>query len=159
MEDYGVVGSYTSIALDSQDLPHVSHAGFGYNGDYTSNYLLYSTLGSGSEIADMKSGGKFSLNGYAYTSLALDSHDHPHISYLEGVYDDVSHISYWYLKYATKDSTGWHVEYVDASTTIRGPTSIAVDSQGDPFIAFYDAGQGTINVAKKSGGYVGYQRR
>jgi hypothetical protein len=150
-ETSGVVGAYTSLALDSRNHPHISHTGMGYGEDiFRDMFLLYTTLGSGSEVVDSKPTLKW-VDGFSYTSLAMDSNDRPHISYLEGNYTDTQS-QHWYLKYATKDSTGWHVEFLESSGTISGPTSIAVDSQGNPWIAYYDAVQDQIKVAEKSGG-------
>jgi len=145
-ETSGVVGAYTSLAFDSWNLPHISHTGFGYNNNYNNFVLLYTTPGSGSELIDTSSSNQWQ-NGFSYTSLALDSNDHPHISYIANKNSDWS----GYLKYATKDNTGWHVENVDTGT-IFGETSVAVDGQGNPSIAYYDAGQDQIKVAEKVGG-------
>jgi len=63
------------------------------------------------------------------TALALDSKDHPHISY-----KDVTNRA---LKYATWDGTLWHAETVDSVGVGAESTSIAIDAQDRPWIAYY----------------------
>ena len=76
------------------------------------------------------------------TSLALDSRDRPHISYL-----DVTDCS---LKYATWDGTLWRITTVDPTGLCGcGGTSIAIDSQDQPWIAYkWTDSLGTIRNIK-----------
>ena len=69
------------------------------------------------EIVDSNIGGSGS-------SLALDSANNPHISYL--TYDNS-------LKYAWRDSSGWHSQTVQANSW---DPSLALDSTGTPHISY-----------------------
>lgn len=81
------VGSYTSLALDSGDEPHISYND--YISKFKSNLKYAEWTGSGWNVETVDSGGVVG----GYTSIALDSGDYPHISY-----KDVSNGD---LKYAT----------------------------------------------------------
>ena len=60
---------------------------------------------------------------WMYTSLALDSNNNPHISYIGPG-----------IKYAYWDGN-WHTERVDGG---EGCASIALDSNDNPHISYYD---------------------
>ena len=80
-----------------------------------------------------------------YTSLALDAHGNPHISYC---YDTGG----GRLKYATKSHGTWSIETVDATSPAGQYTSIAIDALGNPHISYYDAGNAHLKYATKAGG-------
>ena len=65
-----------------------------------------------------------------YTSIALDSSGHVHISYYDITNED--------LKYATKASGSWVTETVDSDGDVGQYTSIALDSSGQAHISYYD---------------------
>ncbi len=65
------------------------------------------------------------------TSIALDTDDHPHISYYDSTNGD--------LKYARFDGSSWHIETVDSAGNVGTHTSIALDTGGHPHIS-YSAG-------------------
>ncbi|MCD6493506.1 MAG: PKD domain-containing protein [Archaeoglobaceae archaeon] len=83
-----------------------------------------------------------------YTSIALDSNGHPHISY----YDDTNGD----LLYSYKDSNGWHTEVVDSYGDVGEYTSIALDSNDYPHISYHyfyinqygHVGYGSLKYAK-----------
>jgi hypothetical protein len=120
----------TSIALDSDDKPHIS-----YCYSYPSNDLKYAYY-DGTwyiETADTAGGVGF------YCSLALDSDNNPHISYYDGTNDD--------LKYAYFDGVSWNVETVDNYGDVGRYTSIALDSAGNPHISYYDGTNDDLKYA------------
>jgi hypothetical protein len=155
----------TSIALDSQDYPHIS-----YHDDMDVNLKYARWTGSAWNIETVD---PLRLVG-PMSSLALDSHDYPHIGYYDGANDDLRyarwtgnawivetvdsigrvgqdpslaidsgdfpHISYSSadsgLKYARWNGTAWTLEIVDSIDTVGDSTSIAVDSKGHPHIAY-----------------------
>ena len=105
-----------AFRIDNRDRLHVAFGG---------DHLLYGFSDGGPwtfSVADRSPGVG------AYAALAVDGEDRPHISY----YDAVNQ----HLKYATLESTGWRVEFVDPQVTQDGNTSIAVDSTGRPHIAY-----------------------
>jgi hypothetical protein len=62
------------------------------------------------------------------TALALDSSNHPHISYAGG--GD--------LRYAYRDEAGWHTGTVDGDGTVGEFSSLALDRYGSPHISYFD---------------------
>ena len=126
-DTYNSVGSWTSIAFDSNGIPHISYY------DETDGNLLHSWwIGCRwcFEIVDYPGDvGK-------YSSIAIDSSDNIHISY----YDDTNND----LKYAKKTTTGWTLSSLEdvgedyEMISIYATTSIALDSNDNPHIAFHD---------------------
>jgi hypothetical protein len=63
-----------------------------------------------------------------YCSMALDSHQHPHVAFLDGQ-----------LKYAHWDGTNWKTEALQVGAKlIEYYTSIALDSEDHPMITYYE---------------------
>jgi hypothetical protein len=130
------VGSYSSLALDSSDLPHISYR------DATNARLKYARLLSsppGWQIDTLTSGGSF-------TSITLDSSDTPHIGFVgDGV------------RYAHKDGVAWDYEYVDAGLDSVYGTSLALDSGGTPHISYWNSDTNEVRYAVRvsSGGNCG----
>jgi hypothetical protein len=121
----GDVVSDTSIALDSQDSPHISYY------DLSSGHLKYvEKSGSGWSIQTVDSNGKVG----AYDSLALDSNDNPHINYC----DMTDGLFNYVLKYAQKVGSSWETQTVDAGGDVGKYTSLAIDSQNNPHISYYN---------------------
>ena len=90
----GIVGYYTSIAIDSNDALHISYY------ESTNDDLKYATCSSGCTTAsnwDKVSVDTTGNVGY-YTSIAIDSNDAVHISYLDFTNIDlgqVCHLFKW----------------------------------------------------------------
>jgi fibronectin type 3 domain-containing protein len=130
----GSVGEWTSIVLDSNGYPHISHY------DLSSYDLMY-TRWTGSMwstvIAD-----SFDWVG-RYSSLALDDNDYAHISYYDRFNED--------LKYVRWDGTKWNIETVDSDPLSGRFTSIALNSSGFPRISYYDHYQNRLKYASWNG--------
>jgi len=62
-----------------------------------------------------------------WTSIAIDSNNHPHISYEDYINDD--------LKYAYWDGSQWQIERV-VDGFVGEYTSIAIDSNNRPHISY-----------------------
>jgi len=113
------MGSYSSLALDSQNRPHISYH------DHENGNLKYAKQEDGQwhiEIID-NSGivGQF-------TSLALDSQDHPHISYIDATNGN--------LKYAFWDGSQWQIETIDDTGEVWRWTSLALDGSDFAHIVY-----------------------
>jgi len=86
-----------------------------------------------------------------YTSLALDANGYPHISYGEAVGNIIVD-----LKYAQWTGSGWAIETVDYGglTDVEwegDDTSLALDSNGYPHIAYFDAVNLNLKYARWTG--------
>jgi hypothetical protein len=128
----GRAGEGTSIALDSNNYPHIS-----YYDDTNDNLKYAKWTGSiwGIQIVDSSGGG---IRGE--TSIALDSNDYPHISY----YDAYNN---WDLKYAKWTGSIWSLQTVDSTGNVGRYTSLALDTSNKPHISYYDYTNGDLKYA------------
>ena len=124
------VGRHASLALDSEDYPHISY----YDaGNKALKYAYKDICGWYTEIVDESEFvGK-------YTSIDLDSNGYPHISY----YDEGNHD----LKYTYKDGAGWHHETVDSDGIAGEYTSIALDGTDRVHISYYSRSNKAVQYA------------
>ena len=139
----------TSLAIDS-------------NGDYHISYLTRDVNSPGYYHLSyaVKSGGVWTIElpdptndvGW-YSSLALDSQNRPWISYMEQQDD-------WWdtnLRLATKQAGVWTHQIVDATERTGTFTSIALDSQGLPWIAYHSQTADQVQVAIPNPAAVGVE--
>ncbi len=123
VDDSGDVGKWTSIAVDAEELPHISYF------DQTNNNLKYAHYSGDSwRIEPVDTVGVVGK----YSSIGLDSSDRPHIAYYDGTYDD--------LMYAYNDGTAWDITVVADAGDMGSYCSLAIDSYDRPHIAYHAAG-------------------
>ncbi|MEC8242749.1 MAG: thrombospondin type 3 repeat-containing protein [Candidatus Thermoplasmatota archaeon] len=139
-QNWGGIG----LAIDSQDVPHVAYQNL-TGGVKT---ISYATLNVSAtqitgynvwiiETVDTNLGD----TAGSWLSIDLDSQDRPHISYYSG--DGVNSI-----KYAFKNSTGWHNHTVDSGLNKLGWFSaIKIDSTDNPQIAYSRIEGNTLKYA------------
>lgn len=127
-------GTNCSIAIDSNDRPHISYSGV-VGSENALKYAYYN--GSSWEISVVDNSGEC---GQAHTSIALDTSDNPHISYYHHATES--------LKYAYHDgSDTWTFTTVDAGGFETGAcSSIDIDSDGNPHISYKKGLPGSENL-------------
>ena len=131
-------GDYTSIAIDSNDHPHISYCDYE---NYNLKYAYFTGSKWNIEVVDSEG------NVGQYSSIAIDQYDNPHISYclLEN-----SNLAFD-LKYATKSGTIWNITTVDKPGDVRKWTSLALDHNNFPHISYYDYWEGGLKYAYSDG--------
>ncbi|MDX1812115.1 MAG: CFI-box-CTERM domain-containing protein, partial [Gammaproteobacteria bacterium] len=130
----GLVGEYSSIAIDSNNTVHISYFDLD-NGD-----LKYAKGSAGSwEIETVDADGYVGM----YTSLALDSKDNVHISYYGWTTESVTS----FLKYANNTGGSWSTEAVNSGGMVGKYSSIAIDSEDKVHISYYDEANSTLLYA------------
>ena len=117
------VGDCISLAIDSNDYPHISYTEGTMAPEY---YLRYAYKDAGGWHTEVLDGTIWA--GRTGTSIALDNSDSLHISYGDTTND--------YLKYAYRDASGWTYETVDSTGNVGGRSSIALDSNEQPHISY-----------------------
>ena len=85
-----------------------------------------------------------------YTSLALDGDGNPRISYFY-------HYSGYDLKFALRDSAGWHAEWVDSEGMTGFDSSLALDGTGNPRISYLDGTNHDLKYAWRDGAVWGIE--
>jgi len=122
------VGKYASIAVDNLNRPHISYYDE-ENGDLKWAYKD-SGIWNRSVVDPGVPGGTSYYDVGAYTSIAIDSLNNPHISY----YD----VSRSFLRYAYYQGTEWHISDMLDTPNKGMYTSLALDAQDYPHIAYLD---------------------
>jgi len=145
---YKQIGRFTSIALDNQECPHISYVTYYNNQDpdiWVYSELKYAVW-TGSEwdkqildyVEYYYSGGSFK-----YTSIDLDSQDHPHISYND--WDSQS------IKYKYFTGSHWETKIVDSELGSFAYNCLALDSEDRPHISYLDNENNNLKYAHWTG--------
>jgi hypothetical protein len=135
-------GNYCSLALDSNNEPHIAYC------DFDNFDLHYAYLENGVWHTEM-----VDSIGYVgvHCSLVLDDNDRPHIAYQKGYY--IVGVTDVGLKYATLTDTGWARVYVDSTRfgVVELFSSIALRSDGTIGISYIDYQEKRVKFAYKTG--------
>jgi len=128
----------TSIALDAEGNPHVSHTG-----EFAGAGVWYSHKANGVWVHECV----HTLWATSYSSIALDAGGSPHISYQAGPEFD--------LHYARRENGAWVIEVADRPVNPSGDvgnhSSIALDAAGDVHVAYGETGF-RVKYARRSAG-------
>jgi hypothetical protein len=124
------MGSLGNLVLDSKGRPH-----FIYAHDYSesNNTIVYvswngAVWNAQDVVSNVSGGGTGATMGiYTMANLALDSHDYPHIAY-------VNSPGWGSLEYASWTGTAWEFQTVN-STIVAQSCWLAVDSNGNPHVS------------------------
>ncbi|MCP4229756.1 MAG: T9SS type A sorting domain-containing protein [bacterium] len=125
----------TSIALDSNDYPHIVYRQDGY--DYDVEYARWD--GNQWQLETINEPGDYGGD----VSIAIDSGDNPHI-----VFRDYANTA---LMYAKKSGSSWQIETVDSEGAVGGQASIALDSGDNPHISYFDWTNEQLKYARWDG--------
>lgn len=140
------VGTGVSIALDSNNNPHIS-----YINDVTLRLKYAVKTPTGWDIMDNLDGiGGY--NGGFFSSIAVGKSGEVHISYYRD-YGGYAGIPDYCLRYVMiKDGTPTYEVVDDYTAGMVGPhNSIALDGKGIPHISYYDAYNQYLKYAYKNG--------
>ncbi|MDX1436265.1 MAG: hypothetical protein R3335_05615 [Anaerolineales bacterium] len=135
----GIVGfAYASLALDSNNDPHISY--YSQLSEDSPRTLKYgSDPGGGWQsepIAEAVIVGPYPAPG-------VDGSGGLHVSYYDFTSRD--------LKYAYQDASDWLVETVDSNGNVGWYGSLDVDDNGFPHISYYDLSNADLKYAYKDG--------
>ena len=136
VDELGDVGSYCSLALDSDSDPHIS-----YYDQSTKNLKYASWNGTSWDIEVVDSTDQVGL----FTSIALDldASGNPQISYYDQSNRD--------LKYAEWNGTSWDIQTVDSTGDVGKYSSLAIDIDGHPHIGYHDKSNNDLKYAEWNG--------
>jgi hypothetical protein len=128
-------GKGINFALDSNGMIHIIFGNMTYNDSEYERSIYYSTNDSGywstEKIASFTGEDDFPIS-----KIVLDSKDKPHISYVPYPLG---------LRYAYKDSTGWHIEIINEENVYY--SLMTLDSSDNPHIIY----EGEVNVFTRKG--------
>ncbi len=127
----GDAGHYSSLGLDAGGNIHI-----GYR-EAAGDVIRYATNSSGSWVTGTVDGA-----GGESVSLAIDQFGNAHLSYIQS--GDLYH--------ATNASGTWVLTTVDTTGSIAGPTSVALNSNGDVFIGYGESTSEDFKYATNASG-------
>ena len=144
----GQVGRGNSLAVDSNNNPHISYY------DFTNQNLKYATCSSSCELISSWTNTTLDTTGNSGsdTSIAIDSNDNIHIAYTGQFVINVNS-----LKYATDESGSWLYSTIETGTPSMSSgieNSIAIDSNDNIHISYYNSANGLNYATDYTGTWV-----
>ncbi len=137
----GDVGLYSSIALNSTGAPRMSYY------DKTNGDLIYARRPKPSPTEWMVFGLDSDGDVGQYVSLVIDSSNNVHIAYYDATHGDLKYVGF---PDTQSDPSPFPVT-VDSAGDVGLYASIGIDSFGHPHIIYYDATNGDLKHATKTG--------
>jgi hypothetical protein len=138
VESTGDTYDETSLALDTNGNAHISYVRWYYGDGGQKSDLKYARWIGKWDIQTVEAG-RVGL----YNSLAVDSNDHPHISYFDWANRD--------LKYTRWTGEAWETQVVDHAGDVGYFTSLALDAEDRPHISYTDLDNGKLKYARWTG--------
>jgi len=132
-----------SLALDVSDSPRIAYELAGDSPEGSLGYAWRSASGWQTEVVDPAANIDSGAIG-----IAIDQGDRPHISYAHSYCCSGSE-SAFDLKYAHRSASGWEVEILDSPSAVCRQTSIVVDNELYPRIAYFDHNSDDLRYAYK----------
>jgi hypothetical protein len=132
----GGVGLYSSIALDSQNVIHLSYY------DAVNRRLRYAR-GNADGLSWTPQTADGNLKVGLFTSIAVDSSNRPHIAYFDDINDRLRY-SFW--------NGGWYNEIADPEYGSGWDPSLAIDGAGNPHISYHNMGREQLKYAVRRNG-------
>jgi hypothetical protein len=121
----GMIGFGTSLALDTYNGSHIAYCDC--SSDFSTANLKYAHwTGSSWAITTVDNTADFTG---AWTSLALDSMNNPHIAYHDATNSDLKYV-YW-------TGSSWDITTVDSAGDVGGGIFLVLDSNDRPHITYY----------------------
>jgi hypothetical protein len=133
VDSQGNAGNYNSLALDSHGNPCIAYHRGGSGLEGSLKYAHWTGSNWKIETVDAGAEGANPLNAGQCCSLALDSADNPHISYISGGGG---------LNYASWTGSSWDIKTVAAggsgvySQLVYGSHLLAIDSRGNAHLVY-----------------------
>ncbi|HEC80311.1 MAG TPA: hypothetical protein ENI43_03545, partial [Firmicutes bacterium] len=128
VDDEQYSGDFNDIVLDSNGYPHISYThSYVYLEDSDLRYAYFDGSEWHKEVVDDEYDDQGDL-----TSIALDSNDYPHITYVKFEH----YTNDRYLNYTYWDGSDWNIENIDIDDDWRIYNSIVIDSQDIPHVAY-----------------------
>jgi len=126
---YDKVGVFASIAVDSNDRPHISYH------DFTHHTLKYAKYNPSTEVWQISTLDNNGDTGW-WTSIAIDSNDAVYISYYNN--------SGGNLRMAKNPGGGWSLSTIYSNDDVGMYSSIDVDKNDRPGISFFNVTTGSL---------------
>ena len=136
-----VGGGFTSLALDSNDFPHISYsAGAGDPGQGELRHAWFNGSTWQTEIVDTGIGSRYPQSNI-WTTLRINSGDNIYIAYHDTIQKD--------LKFAWKTGPSWAREVVEGTGDVGMWCSLALNSSSTPYISYHDLTNKQVKIAKR----------
>jgi len=131
------VGQYASIAVDSNDVVHISHH------DITFQNLRYCNNAGGVwSCTNADTGANFGV----HSSIAIDSNDNVHISHFDST-------SPYAIRYCNNIAGSWTCTNVETGIGVSNAhTSIAIDSNDNVHISYHNSTLNNLRYCNNAGG-------